>query len=164
MSFRAVAAAIVVSLFMPLAASAQTGGSTPPDFAPMTYFVGIWHCTYTKHPDPKMIGQKYSIEGATTKDGYWELLDVRDGEIHIARDAAANRWTFIYLGNGGDYSIMSTPGWVGKTLTLKEVLTYGGAPQGTATFERESDMQFIARYSARTASGVDSFASRCDRV
>ncbi len=74
------------------------------------------------------------------------------------------RWTFIYLGNGGDYSVMTTPGWVGTTLTLKEVMTYGNAPQGTARFVRLSDTQFHADYSARTPSGVEAFEAQCTRV
>jgi len=130
----------------------------------MAYFVGLWHCKFLKNPDPKLVGATFSFAGATDPAGYWEILDLRDGRINITWDSPANRWTFIYLGNGGDYSVMTTPGWVGKHLTLKEVVTYGDAPRGQAQFLKLSDSQYRGTYLAQTTSGLEAYETECTRV
>jgi hypothetical protein len=130
----------------------------------MTYFVGLWNCKCLKNPDPKLVGTSFSFAGATDQDGYWEVLDLQNGRINITRDPASSQWTWIYLGNGGDYSVMTTTGWIGKTLTLKDVMTYGGAPLGEAHFTKVSDMQYRASYSGRSTSGPGSYETTCTRV
>jgi len=154
---------LIAIVMLPLIGSTDTSAPKP-DFAPMTYFVGLWNCKISKNPDSALVGTKYSFAGWTDKDGYWEILEVRDGHIHITRDAQKQLWTFIYLGNGGDYSVMTTPGWTGNTLTLREVLTYGKAPQGEARFTKLGDSKFQGDYSARTSSGIQSYQTLCTRV
>jgi hypothetical protein len=146
------------------AAAAPSYGPPKPDFAPMTYFVGLWNCTRLKSPDPTLVGTKFSYAGATDSGGYWEVMDLQNGRINITRDAQKGLWTFIYLGNGGDYGVMTTPGWSGKTLTLTEVLTYGRAPQGQASFTKLSDAKFRINYTARGASGMEQDETECTRV
>jgi hypothetical protein len=145
-------------------AGAQTIGAPKPDFGAMTYFVGLWNCTHTKNPDPKLVGTTFSFAGATDLDGYWEVLDFQNGRINITRDRAAHRWTFIYLGNGGDYSVMTTTGWTGNTLVLKDVVTYGNAPLGQARFTKLSNRSYRGSYTARDASGTQRYETSCTRV
>src|SRR5271165_5924245 len=123
---------LIAALLVGSRANAQTTTDAKPDFAPMTYFVGLWNCKHVKNPDPKLVGTSFSFAGATDPDVYWEVLDLQNGRINITRDREAKQWTWIYLGNGGDYSVMSTAGWSGNTLVLKDVLNYGGAPLGEA--------------------------------
>jgi hypothetical protein len=130
----------------------------------MTYFVGLWNCKLVKDPDAKLIGTSFSFAGATDADGYWEILDLQNGRINITRDSAANKWIWIYLGNGGDYSVMSTPGWSGNTLTLRDEMKYGGAPLGGAVFTKLSDTQYRATYSARYPAGLETYETVCTRV
>lgn len=158
------AVAAFALLTFPLVAGAQTAGPPKPNFGPMTYFVGLWNCTHTKNPDPKLVGTKFSFAGATDPDGYWEVLDFQNGRINITRDSAANRWTFIYLGNGGDYSVMTTTGWRGNTLELKEVMTYGNAPLGAARFTKVNDASYRATYTSHTAAGSELFQTACTRA
>jgi hypothetical protein len=155
---------LIATIVMMLGSTAQATAEAKPDFAPMTYFVGLWNCKFLKNPDPKLVDTSFSFAGATDPDGYWEVLDLHNGRINITRDPAAGQWTWIYLGNGGDYSIMTTPGWSGATLTLKEVMAYGGAPLGDARFTKVSDTQYRASYSARSAAGSESYETLCTRV
>lgn len=158
------ALAIFGVLLLPLVSAAQTTSAPKPDFAPMTYFVGLWNCTQTKAPTPKLVGAKFSIAGATDAGGYWEYLDTQNGRINITRDGPDNHWTFIYMGNGGDYSVMTTPGWVGNTLTLSEVVTYGHEPRGQARFTKVNDSMFRANYADKGSAGAENFETACTRV
>jgi len=164
MTIRAIVYTLLAFVMVLPSAVAQTSAPPKPDFAPMTYFVGLWNCKFLKNPDRALVGTTYSFAGATDPNGYWEILDLRDGRINITRDGPARRWTFIYLGNGGDYSVMTTPGWNGNTLTLKEVVTYGNAPSGEARFQKLSDKQYRADYFAITPSGQEMYETLCTRV
>jgi hypothetical protein len=156
--------AAIAALAFPLSAGAQTAGTSKPNFGPMTYFVGLWNCKHTKNPDAKLVGTTFSFAGATDPEGYWEVLDFQNGRINITRDSAANRWTFIYLGNGGDYDVMTTSGWSGNTLALKDVVTYGEAPLGEARFTKLSNASYRGTYTSRTANGTELFQTVCTRV
>ena len=164
MKLRTVAGTLLAVLVFPFAAGAQTNAPPKPDFASMDYFVGLWNCTHVKDPDPSLVGTKFSFAGATDPGGYWEVLDLQNGRINITRDGPDKQWTFIYLGNGGDYSVMTTPGWNGNTLTLKEIVTYGDEPHGQAQFVKVSDSQYRAIYSDQTPSGPDDYQIECTRA
>jgi hypothetical protein len=155
---------LTAALALALPANAKTAADAKPDFAPMTYFVGLWNCKHVKNPDAKLVGTSFSFAGATDPDGYWEVLDTQNGRINITRDRNSGQWTWIYLGNGGDYDVMSTPGWIGDTLTLKDVLEYGGAQLGEARFTKLSDTQYRAVYSARSQAGSENYETLCTRV
>src|SRR5271167_1351263 len=104
---------LIATVALALPARAQTPPDAKPDFTPMAYFVGLWNCKFVKNPDTKLVGTSFSFAGATDPAGHWEVLDLQNGRINIARDLASSQWTWIYLGNGGDYSVMTTSGWNG---------------------------------------------------
>jgi hypothetical protein len=159
---RAALFAAVLAVVMNAQAVAQPG-PVKPDFGRMTYFAGLWRCTLVKHPDQRQQGTSFSFYGHTDPGGYWEIFELANGEMNITRDPLTKKWVFVYLGNGGDYGLLTSDGWKGQTLTITDVVSAGGARLGRATFTRLSDNQFRAVYFETTTTGTGQYQTLCTR-
>jgi hypothetical protein len=157
------ALALAALLFSAAPAAAQTAPPKP-DFAPMTFFAGLWNCKHLKHPDPKQAGGSFSFYGHTDPSGYWEIFEFANGELNITLDSVTKKWVFVYLGNGGDYGLLTSDGWQGNTLTLHDVVNAAAAPLGEGQITKTGDSQYRAVYTARTPSGVETYENVCTRV
>lgn len=158
---------LVLVLALGLTATRLAGAQTvppKPDFSPMRYFVGSWTCTHLKNPDPVLINTTFAFTGAMDPGGYWELLAFRAGQLNITYDSRTKQWVFVYLGNGGDYGLLTTDGWHGNTLTLKDVVNAGGEPLGSATFTKLSNSQYRAAYTVKTSKGIDRYENVCRKA
>jgi len=83
------------------------------------------------------------FHGERTLDGHWVMVQYEQDRsaarpkpfkvtMYLGFDPAARRYRLVMVGNGdGVYSVGSSPGWKGNTLTFDEVETAHGAPHRT---------------------------------
>lgn len=148
-----------------LALSAAGGAQTPaPGLRAMNFFAGAWHCKRLANPDASLIGTVFAFRGTVERGGSWIVLAFDDGQIDITVDAVTKRSIFIYLGNGGEYGLLSGNGWKDNVLDLRDSVVSDGQRSGNATFTRRSAGVFTSSYVVRTPNGTQTFDNICERI
>lgn len=154
----AVVAAAVLALSTP-------GIAQPaPGLRAMNFFVGEWHCKRLANPDASVIGTVFAFRGTVERADSWIVLAFDDGQIDITVDPVTKRSIFIYLGNGGEYGLLSGPGWQRNALHLSDTVSADGLGLGTVTFMRRSADVFTSSYAVRSGKRLGIYENICERI
>lgn len=148
-----------------LALSAAGAAQTPAaGLHAMNFFVGAWRCKRLANPDASLVGTVFAFRGTLERADSWIVLAFDDGQIDITVDAVTKRSIFIYLGNGGEYGLLSGPGWKDNALHLIDSVTSDGQTSGAATFTRRSAGVFTSSYVVRTPKDTQTYDNICERI
>ncbi|HEV8022575.1 MAG TPA: hypothetical protein VGP41_14970 [Candidatus Lustribacter sp.] len=135
-----------------------------PGLSAMNFFIGAWHCKRLANPDPSVIGTVFAFRGTLERANSWIVLAFDDGQVDITFDSVTKRSIFIYLGNGGEYGLLSGRGWQGNVLKLTDSVTSDGEATGAATFTRRSADVFTTSYAVRQAKRLNIYENICERI
>lgn len=165
--FRVFMSALLATSCAPaLSVAAPASAPTPvpvtrPDFSSMKYFLGTWTCHQMlrgkNRPDTSTtaIGldgaYMVSHDTAPAFDKYRTQAIYTDG--YTTYNAAKHNWVTFTMDSFGGYSVSTSPGWNGNTLTTTLVMTQDGTT-GSDTLTKISSTQSRDVATAKSPGGM----------
>jgi hypothetical protein len=145
-----------------------------PNLAPMMYLIGTWAChsTSPNRPGDRVETDKYAlglddrwiVETSESKAFDPARTRTIGGTAYITYDAKAKHWVYLGVDNFGFYTMSTSPGWNGNTLTWTEVQTANADPLGTFAVTRDADTKMSFAIETKTPKGTERITGTCTKA
>jgi hypothetical protein len=167
-----------IALAAPKMQSTPVPQPPKPDFSSMSWMVGTWNCSFRSSRRPAAISSTSVVSMDPT--GFWMITKTSTKPASYfpyasqmtdwtTYDRDTSRWVDLATGSFGAYSVSTSPGWSGNTITWTDALfkptsdvmaetptvnTKVSASKWTShyTFQERSDKQWVTVNTACTKS------------